>query len=39
MTKEICETVASSWFCYGEVRYDARSHERKIVRFMLWVPL
>ena len=31
MTKEICEIIASSWFYYKEICYDAaRSRERKI---------
>jgi len=25
----MCEISASSWFYYKEIRYDARSHERK----------
>jgi len=25
------ENVKSSWFCYKEICYDARSHERKIM--------
>ena len=29
---QICEISASSWFYYKEICYDARSHERKIVR-------
>jgi len=29
MTKQICEIIASSWFYYKEICYDARSHERK----------
>jgi len=27
--QKICEIGASSWFYYKEIRYDARSHERK----------
>jgi hypothetical protein len=30
MTEYICEISTSSWFCYKEICYDARSHERKI---------
>jgi len=27
-----CEISASSWFCYKEIYYDARTHERNIQR-------
>jgi hypothetical protein len=27
--QQICEIIASSWFYYKEICYDARSHERK----------
>jgi len=33
MLKQICEISASSWFCYKEICYDARSHERKILQY------
>jgi len=29
MTKQVCEINESSWFCYKEICYNARSHERK----------
>ena len=32
MPEQICEISASSWFYYNEIFYDARSHERKMVR-------
>jgi hypothetical protein len=28
----MCEISASSWFCYKEICYDARSNERKIMK-------
>jgi hypothetical protein len=33
--KLICEISASNWFCYKEICYDARTHERKTTKGIL----
>jgi hypothetical protein len=40
MLESIFEISVSSWFCYEEICYDARSHERKKTPFHvceMWV--